>query len=67
MTTWNRAELSRLLLEYGGKSCDAFDGRGFGECPCANCGYQYSQHLAKHAAEEIGVLDAQLRAVASDR
>lgn len=58
--TWTRAELSRLLLEYGGTACDAFvplDGERH-QTLCANCREFYSAHLAKSAAEEIGVLEA---------
>lgn len=57
---WPRAELSKRLLSWGALSCDMWDGRGR-DGICMHCGHDYSRHLAKHAAEEIGVLEARLQ------
>jgi hypothetical protein len=51
---WDRTELSSRLLDFGQKACD----RWLGLTSCVNCGEDYARHLAKAAAEEIGVLEA---------
>lgn len=56
--TWTRADLSRLLLEEGRNACDNYEPNRHGDC--THCGDGLLAHLAKHAAEEIGVLDAQV-------
>jgi hypothetical protein len=57
----DRAELSRRLLEYGGKTCERYEPaaplRGEHEPHC-RCGAGYSQHLAKAAAAEIRTVEA---------
>jgi hypothetical protein len=57
--TWTRKELSERLLEHGEGACDRFAWITDQEV-CVYCDHTYAQHLTKHAAEEIGVLDAEV-------
>lgn len=56
--TWTRAELSRLLLDAGGRACDTFvEQEGSHKHYCQHCCLALSKHLMKQAAEEIEVFD----------